>query len=522
MAGLGIPPRTPTQYNLLVPFQQAIANLFPECPVNDQNQLVIPHGLAETIILRRHGMQAPAPMLTQYQFTGQRTPFQVQKVTCEMLSTNQRAYVLSGMGVGKTACPLWTFDFLRQTGQAKRMLVNCPISTMSFTWKKEMFEVKSPYSAGILHGTKKKRLKVLDEEHDIYIINHDGLETIYDALMERTDIDVITIDEIAVFRNKCNRTDVLRHFVQGDGKRRGPIKWAWGMTGSPAPEAPTDVYHQAKIITPETVPSYFSRFREMTMYRISPFRWLPQRDATEKAYAVMQPSVRFTLEDVGELPPYISRRIDVALGTRQRQIYEAIRKDALAILGSQTISAVNQGVILNKLLQISLGYVYDNAKGIVTLDNKPTLDAILDVIDASEHPVLVPVGYTHALHGVTEAITKAGWKALPVSGNTTPTLRSKIFNMFQNGELKALPCHPQCVAHGLTLTTADTVLWVGPIASLDIYDQFNARIRRTGQTKKQQYIHLQRTPAEKQMYSSLINKGTQQYNLLKLFEEELT
>lgn len=513
--------RVPTQYNLLVAFNQAIANLFPECPVNEQNQLVIPHGLAETTILRRHGIAAPAPMLSQYKWTGQRTPFNVQKITCEMLSTNQRAYVLSGMGVGKTACPLWTYDFLRQTKQATRMLIDAPLSTLDFVWMREMFEVQSPYKGVVLHGSRKKRLKLLDQEFDFYIINHDGLATIYDALMERDDIDTLTIDELAVFRNKNERTATLRRFVNGDGKRRGPIKWAWGMTGSPAPEAPTDVYQQAKTLTPHTVPKYFSTFREQTMYRITPFRWLPLKDAVEKAYAVFKPSVRFTLEDVGELPPYISRRIDVKLGKRQREIYEAIRKDALAVLGTQTISAVNQGVIANKLLQISLGYVYDNTKGIVVLDNQHTIDAILDILDAAEHPVLIPVGYKHALAGITEAITRAGWKAVPVSGDTPANERAKIFAAFQQGEYKALPCHPQCAAHGLTLTAADTVLWPGPIASLEIYDQFNARIRRTGQNKKQQFIHLQRTPAEKKLYSALTDKGNQQHSLLKLFEDEL-
>lgn len=463
-------------------------------------------------------------MLTQYKFTGQRQPFDVQRITCEMLSSNTRAYVLSTMGVGKTACPLWTFDFLKASGQASRMLVNAPLSTLEFVWMRELIEIGSSLRAIVLHGSREKRLKLLEKDADIYIINHDGLATIYDALIEREDIDVITIDELAVFRNSNNRTKTLRAFVHGDTKRgrRYPIKWAWGMTGSPAPQAPTDVFNQAQILTPHTVPRFFSRFREQVMYKINLFKWAPQKDAHEKAYAVLQPSVRFTLEDVHELPSFISRRVDVALGAKQREVYEAIRKDALALVGNETVSAQNQGVILNKLLQISLGYVYTNTRSVVTLDNKPTLDAVLDILDATEHPVIIACAFKHALAGVVNAITRAGWKAEPVSGDTPARERARIFGNFQNGTLKALPLHPACAAHGLTLTAADTLVWLGPIASLELYDQLNARIRRTGQNKKQQFIHLQRTPAEKKLYSLLTNKQQLQYKLTDLFEEELS
>lgn len=467
-------------------------------------------------------------MLTQYTFTGSRTPFHIQKVTCEMLSTNQRAYVLSTMGTGKTSCPLWTFHFLKMSKLATKMLVVAPLSTLDFVWMRELLQIESPLKGVVLHGSKDKRLKLLNSDADVYIINPDGVKVLFDALIERMDIDTVTIDELATFRNKSDRTELMRQFVNGIDKpnkllpqRATPIKWAWGMTGSPAPEAPTDVYHQARILTPHTVPRWFTRFRDMTMYKLNEFTWVPQKDAAEKAYSVLQPSVRFTLEDVSELPPYISRRIDVALGRRQHQIYEAIRKDALAIVGGQTISAVNQGIIRNKLLQISLGYVYSN-NGVVTLDNQPTIQAILDILDATDHGVLIPVGYKHGLYAIADALTQAGYSVERVDGDTPAKERGVIFNRFQAGEIKAIVCHPACAAHGVTLTAADTIVWAGPIDSLELYDQFNARIRRTGQTKKQQFIHLQRTPAERKAYTSLINKQKLQYSITDLFEDEIT
>jgi SNF2 family DNA or RNA helicase len=105
-----------------------------------------------------------------------------------------------------------------------------------------------------------------------------------------------------------------------------------------------------------------------------------------------------------------------------------------------------------------------------------------------------------------------------VHGDVTD--RDTIFNLFQNtNKYKVLLAHPQCLAHGLTLTAADTIIWTCPTASLEIYEQANARIRRVGQMHKQQILHLQATPVEKRIYALLRNKQHVQDKLLELFEE---
>ena len=43
------------------------------------------------------------------------------------------------MGTGKTKSAIWAFDFLKSVGRAKRMLVVAPLSTLRFTWEREIF-----------------------------------------------------------------------------------------------------------------------------------------------------------------------------------------------------------------------------------------------------------------------------------------------------------------------------------------------------------------------------------------------
>ena len=79
---------------------------------------MVKHGVDETRLLRNVGFDVPAPILSHYDFEGG-TPFDVQRKTCTMLNMNSRAYVLNGMGTGKTKAALWGWRYLNRTGQAK-------------------------------------------------------------------------------------------------------------------------------------------------------------------------------------------------------------------------------------------------------------------------------------------------------------------------------------------------------------------------------------------------------------------
>src|SRR5262249_49054713 len=155
------------------------------------------------------------------------------------------------------------------------------------------------------------------------------------------------------------------------------------------------------------------------MYRVGQFIWIPRKDANEQAFNILQPSVRFQLEDVTELPPYVSIRPDVELGPKQKFIYEALRKDAFAMVGNQTITAVNAGAALNKLLQVSLGWVYDTDGNVVQLDNQKRLKLLGELIEGAQGKVIVFSAFKHALAGIEKFIAKdLDYTVASVSGDT--------------------------------------------------------------------------------------------------------
>jgi SNF2 family DNA or RNA helicase len=274
------------------------------------------------------------------------------------------------------------------------------------------------------------------------------------------------------------------------------------------------------IVNPTTVPKYKGHARDILMNHVSTYKWVPKPDAVNRAFSWMKPSCRYALDDVVELPEIVSRTVDVELSPSQAQVYKDVSVKMQAMIHAHEITALNAGAAMNKLLQIAGGWVYTKNPDFVRLDPTPRIKAMVDMIRSAERKVLVAIPYRHMIEGISKIFDMVGseLKHAVVHGDTPD--REGIFNTFQNTDAyKVLLVHPQCVAHGITLTAADTIIWYLPITSLDIYDQFNARIRRIGQAHKQQVLHLQATPVERKVYKMLRDHQKMQTQFLRLVEE---
>lgn len=503
--------------SIVVPDIVGVTNMFPNAMLlPDGNSptgqsRVIPHGLRETLMLRHLGFKVPNPVDFYYDWVGGK-PFNVQRASVRMLTENPRAYLLNHMGTGKTKTALWAWDYLNKCGLAGKAVVVAPLSTLRFVWQREAFVTLPGRKVAVLHGTRAERLDALGKDADIYVVNHDGLRVIYEELRARADIDTLIIDELAVYRNPSARTKLMVKFAEKFDK-------VWGMTGSPMPNEPTDVWSQCKIITPNTVPRFRGHARELLMLQPSPHRWVPKSDAVDRAFSWMKPAVRYALADVVELPPTISRSIEVPLSPEQQKTYKSVSTAMHTMVKDKVITAVNAGAAMSKLLQIAGGWVYTQNPEFVRLDPTPRIIAMADLIESTERKVLIAIPFRHMLDGISKILgmKQVGIDHCVIHGDTPN--REDLFNKFQNtGMYKCALVHPQCVSHGLTLTAADTIIWYLPITSLDTYDQFNARITRIGQAYKQQLLHLQATPVERKVYKMLRDHQKMQANFLDLVE----
>jgi SNF2 family DNA or RNA helicase len=438
--------------------------------------------------------------------------FHVQMLTAALLLENYRGYVLNDLGTGKTRSVLFAFDALKRAKLAKKLLVIGPISGMRRTWAREIMMATPSLTYVVLHGDKAKRLKELAKKVDVYIINHDGVGVIADEL-EAMQFDVVCVDELAVYRNgRAQRTRLLRQIVED-------IHYVWGLTGSPIPRAVTDVWGQCSCLTPWTVPRYFTIFREQLMLKVDAYRWRAKSGAEERAVSCMQPAVRFTLDEVTELPQRVIQYYPCDMTPEQAKVYENMRLACVAMAKNKTIDALNAGAALSKLLQIAIGYVYTRAGEIVELDNTPRLQLILDLIDNTKHKVLLFASFKSAVHALSKMLEANQIDHAVVTGDVSPAKRNQIFTLFQDSpRYKVLLAHPVCMAHSLTLTAATTTIWAGPCTSLETFHQANGRTFRVGQSHKTLIALVGGTGVERRIYSILGRNEQMQNRFLEIVE----
>lgn len=509
---------TPDGRAVCTPFRPDLAAVIPHARrlLHDgQPMLVFPNRTEEAKVARNLGVDVPPPIFTSYDWCGTR-PWDVQKITAAMLVENPRAYVLNTMGTGKTRAAIFAADYLLRTTKLRKVLIAAPLSTLTPVWEQEIFAVAPKRRFVVLHGTREKRLKLLGGTPvSFYIINHHGLHMLRNELAE-AGFEIVVVDELAVLRNK--QTQLWKAACTLIDK----AQFAWGLTGSPTPQSPTDAWAQMRLLTPGRTTRSFSQFQDITMRRISQFRWIARPEANEIVHQQMQPAVRYTRDDVAELPPttFVDRHVaqDPEAARAYKLLFDRMR--ATTDMG-KSITAVNEGVLHNKLLQVACGYIYTDDHTVHELPHQGRLDALDDVIASTDQKLIVFVPYVHAIHGVAEYLRKAKHDVAVVHGGVSRGARDLIFNGFQRGTSpRIIVAHPGCMAHGLTLTKADTIVWYAPIQSLELYEQANARIVRPGQTRKTFIVHLHGTVVERLTYTRLKARAKMQGTLLELFRNQ--
>lgn len=487
--------------------------------VRGHELVVTPHRLDEVRVLNNMGIRAPSPIMHYYDWPGRFTPFDHQKQTAAFLTLNKRGLVLNDIGTGKTQSALWAADYLIKTKQVKKVLILSPLSTLERVWGDGIFLGFPSRRFVVMHGTAERRRRLLNEDVDFYIINHDGFSIIADDAVDM--FDLVIIDEAAVLRNPS--TQRFKQFRKWIAKN--PDTRLWLMTGTPTPNDPTDAWALAKLVDSPNCTQTYTAFRDQVMTKIGQWKFVPRPDSMETVSNILQPSVRYTRDECFDLPETIIQTRQVSLTPEQDKYYKTMLKDLLVdvrrtrLLGG-TISAVNEAVKVQKLVQIACGVAYGDDGQNIELDASPRVKLVKELIEEVGEKVIVFVPLTGTLHMLERELSKH-WTVGVVNGEVSSTKRDVIFKDFQDSkDPHVLIAHPGTMAHGLTLTTASTIIWYGPVNSNETYVQANGRIERIGKNKTSNLIHIEATALEHKMYDRLRNKQSLQGLLLDLIQEQ--
>lgn len=430
------------------------------------------------------------------------------------------------MGTGKTMAALWAADYIMEKVSGTKCLIVAPLSTLRTVWEASIYShFLGRRRAVVLHGDARRRQRLLQEEADFYIINHDGLKCgakrvgrykmALDGFVKefaRTPgLAIAIIDEASAFRDASSaRSKCLRLLVDD-------LPFVWPMTGTPTPQGPMDCYGLGKIIK-EMPPKIW--LQERLMIREGLWKWRPRDGAMDKVHELLQPAIRFRMDECTDVPECVTMPVSMCDMTKeQKGLIRELRREFLKELESgQKISVVNEAAMRSKALQIACGVVYDDNHLPVGILSLPRFELLQELISEVEGKILIFAPFTSAVNLIYNHLSSVA----RVTGATSLEERTDIFNRFSrpNDSLRFIVADPSTMSHGLTLVSAKTVIWYAPTDKAEVYTQANRRIHRPGQTSKTRVLRMASSALEVECYKRLERNEDMQGVLLTLVEDQ--
>jgi len=482
-------------------------------------EIAVYFGLDECRVLKNLGVKdVPSPILTRYNWPGKYKPMAHQIDTSAFLTMHKKAFVFSEPGTGKTLSALWAADYLMQRGDVRRCLILCPLSIMQSAWLGDLNNSIIHRSAIVAHHTQaSRRIEMVQQDYEFVIANYDGLNLIADEIVNDGRFDLVIVDEANAYKTMTTRRWKALKYVLNAKTH------LWMMTGTPASQSPADAYGLAKLVNPDGVPKFFTGWRDAVMNKVTQFKWAPKPTAPKLVFDALQPAIRFTKAECLDLPPVLTMVREIPLTPQQAKYYNLLKERMVMQAAGETITAINAASAVSKLLQISCGAAYTDDKEVVEFDAAPRLGVLEEILEETSRKVIVFALFRSTIDAIHTHLLKKNITTECIHGDIPPSKRADTIRRFQSEpNPRVLVMQPQASAHGITLTAADTVVFFGPLMSVEQYIQCIARADRKGQNSdKVTVIHIQGSPIEKKMFKALESKVADNALLTRMFEAEI-
>jgi SNF2 family DNA or RNA helicase len=255
------------------------------------------------------------------------------------------------------------------------------------------------------------------------------------------------------------------------------------------------------------------------MTRLSQFKWVPKREGMAIAASILTPAVRFERDECLDLPDVMIETHDVELSPAQKKAYDELKKTLKTQVGAGQINAINEATLRMKLIQIACGAVYGEEHEVHKIDCASRLAVLEDIIEQSSHKLLIFAPLTSVINLLYTELRKR-YTVEKVTGEVSAKRRNEIFKAFQDeANPRIIVADAGCMAHGLTLTAADTTVWFGPTDKPEIYQQANKRMDRPGQKNSMLIVRLAATATEREIYRRLDSREKMQGLILNMIKE---
>lgn len=400
-------------------------------------------------------------------------PFYYQDFAKNFIIDHPEAGLFMDMGMGKSVITLTAlkelkYDYFR----SYKILVIAPLRIARETWPDEIskWDHLRDLTYSLIIGSAKEREAALKAEADLYIINRENTVWLVDYYKQKWPFDTVVIDELSSFKSsKAARFRALK-------KVRRYVDRIIGLTGTPAPNGLLDLWPEMFLLDQgealgKTLTGYRNEFfvpdkrnREII------YSWKPKEGAEDEIYKrISAKCVSMKSADYLQLPDRIFSRREFTL--QAMDIYKKLERDMILPYADGDIDAPTAAVLMNKLIQLSGGAVY-NENGEARTFHEEKLDILEEIMEeANGQNVLLFYQFRHE----KERILQRFKQAVDISEQDS-------IKKWNSGSISLLIAHPASAGHGLNLQQGGhVVVWYTLPTSLELYQQANKRLHRPGQ-----------------------------------------
>lgn len=443
-------------------------------------------------------------------------PHDYQTRAKDFILEHPKAGMLLEMGLGKTVITLTAIDVLiNELFEVDRVLVIAPKRVAEDTWTREhaKWDHLRHLRVSKVLGSPEQRRRALAVDADIYVIGRDNVVWLVEQCRQSWPFDMVVIDELSSFKNpQAKRFRALKKVIPKASR-------VVGLTGTPSANGLMDLWAEIYLLDRgerlgHTLGAYREKyFRPGARNGYVVFKWEPLRGSREKIEAAISDiCISMSADDYLTLPKRIDNLIPVKLSPQEMKQYKTMEAEQLLHIDDEDVVALNAAAVMTKLLQIANGSVYSHEGNVVRLHDAK-LEALLEIIDTTDSPVLIFYSYKHDLAAIKAAIPGARTLDGP-----------KDIAEWNAGRVQVLLAHPASVGYGLNLQEGGHVIvWYGLTWSLELYQQANARLYRQGQDKPVIIHHLiAEGTVDEQVMRALQEKDMSQAALMAALKERRT
>jgi len=432
----------------------------------------------------------------------------------EWIKDNPSCGLFLDMGLGKTTSTLTAVADLHHSFDVARVLIIAPLRVAHHTWPSEIqkWEHLKHLKHSVIKGSPSERAAKLMKRSPIDIINRENVQWLVDHYKKKWPYDMVIIDESSSFKNpSAKRFRALKRVF-----RLGVTDRVVLLTGTPVSNGLLDMWAQAFLMDAgerlgKTFTGYKNRF---FISDYMGFNWDLRPGAEEQIHEKLSDiCISMTADEYLSLPDRVDTECVVYATAGQRKMYRSLERDFLLQLQDGDVAAVSAAVLANKLLQFCNGAMYLDGGEAWEEVHTAKIDALKTIVEeAVGAPVLVAYNFKSDIERLMKAFPNG--RVLDKD--------AKTIDDWNAGDIDILFAHPASAGHGLNLQAGGNIaVWFGMTWSLELYQQFNARLHRQGQGKPVFVHHIvMEDSIDRSVLSALASKSVTQASLLSAMEKD--